>query len=112
MMTRPSVERYVRCSFEIDGELTVEPGLEHRRGDAWLAPRLREVAETAARTARRELAPVDGWREDDMFTLADHLEYAIGATWPGRAWFAEVHHASGWIQIFQPYGVPRNDNNR
>lgn len=102
---RPPVERYARTSFAIDG-LTIEPGIEYELGEdsQALSRRLREVAARAVSEIR---IPVERIPFDN---LAVDIERAITATWPGRAYFIEIHDDAGcWTQIFQPFGVPRNE---
>jgi hypothetical protein len=41
-------------------------------------------------------------------SLTAGVERALKRVWPDRAYFVEVgNDAEGWIQVFQPYGVPR-----
>lgn len=50
------------------------------------------------------------FRGGDWFELAGRLEAAIKAKWPDRAYFIEVgNDDEGWVQLFQPYGVPRGE---
>ena len=99
---RPPVEVYARATLNGPAGLTIEPGLEWRRGEdlGRLSAQLRLVAADAARL------PSDG---DRYRTLNDDMRGAIERLWPGRAWFVEIHGADGqWTQQYQPYGVPRN----
>lgn len=104
-MKRPPVERYARCSFTI-GALTIEPGLQYELGEdaEALCRQLREVARGSVDSIR---IPIERVPFDN---LAVDVERAIKATWPGRAYFVEIHSDDGcWTQIFQPFGVPRNE---
>lgn len=104
-MRRPPVERYARTSFAA-GSLTIEPGLEYERGEdaQGLSRQLRDVASAAVNEVR---IPIERIPFDYLATM---IERAIIAQWPTRAYFIEVHDDAGcWTQIFQPFGVPRNE---
>lgn len=46
----------------------------------------------------------------DWFIKAQRMEGRIQERWPGRAYFIEVGNDSeGWVQLFQPYDLPRVD---
>lgn len=96
---RPPLETYVRTSRISTGYLTVEPGIEFRDGDDFkiVSKKLRSILvenDTGVGDAR---------------AAAELVAKAIVGEWPDRAYFIEVHGIDGaWLQIFQPYGIPRN----
>lgn len=97
---RPPIERYVRCSVT-RGAWTVEPGLEWREGDDF------EALSGDLEVLACGLASIVDTHRDPA-AAARRGEVAFAARWPGRAFFIEVHAVDGrWIQIYQPYGVPR-----
>lgn len=97
---RPPRETYVRTSRPTTGGDFVEPGVEYRDGDHFGA------IEDAL---RQMLVDHDPGRDvHDPVRIAAPVEAAIKERWPDRAYFVEVHGEDGWIQIFQPFGVPRN----
>lgn len=109
-MTRPPIERYVRLIMPFGG-IAVEPGLEWRPDTddtSALCQRLRQVTDAAMYRATRECAPIPDWEPSDFAVITRNLEEAVREYWPDRAWFVEVYCDAGWVQIFQPYGVPRN----
>lgn len=98
---RPPREAYVRASRPTVGGAFVEPGIELRDGDVF-----RDI-EGELLTMLFETDP--GRDEHDPRRIADPLEQRIRERWPDRAYFIEVHDPrGGWLQIFQPFGVPRN----
>ena len=103
-MSRPPVERYARTTFTTAG-ITIEPGIQYEllENVVELGRRLREIAaEAAAHRMALGAYAID--------SVAIAVERAVAATWPERAFFVEVYDADGnWIQIFQPYGLPRNE---
>lgn len=97
-------EAYVRAVVEQgDGEFI--GGLELRTGDD--VPLLREVLRKAIKLVVDRTA-ISGGNELD---LALRVEKALKLLWPDRAYFLEVCHNpnEGWVQLFQPYGLPRTD---
>lgn len=98
---RPPREAYVRTSRPCERvNVTVEPGVEFREGDNF-----DEMTEQLGTM----LVVHDPGLLIDPVKIAEPIERAIAATWPGRAYFIEVHGAGGWYQVFQPFGVPRNE---
>lgn len=95
---RPPCEAYARASRMTTGFATVEPGIELRDGDRF------DVLLTDLHAI---LIDCDT-QERDPVRIAGPVEDAIKLRWPDRAYFVEVHNERGWVQIFQPYGVPRN----
>lgn len=95
---RPEREKYVRASRSVNG-WTVEPGIEWRAGDdfEFMTGMLQDVCE---RTHQIGAYSANGISE----TVAELIE----TVWPDRAYFVEVHNDDGWIQVFQPFGIPRN----
>lgn len=99
--TRPPREAYVRVSRPCAGSGDfVEPGVEFRDGDSFSEMSF-ELYDLCFRN------DISG-RDDDPLVMAKTVEKAIISRWPDRAYFVEVHSGQGWIQIFQPFGVPRN----
>lgn len=98
---RPSREIYVRTSRVTQSGVTVEPGVEFRDGDSF------KYMENELATI---LIDADlGKNELDPVKIAEAVETLIRCSWFGRAYFVEVFsEAGGWIQIYQPYGIPRN----
>lgn len=97
---RPPRETYVRTSRPSSAcSRVVEPSVEFRSGDdfASMTSTLYEICYRLDVGDARSIA-------DDAEVVARN----IAETWPGRAYFVEVHGHDGWIQIFQPFGVPVN----
>lgn len=97
---RPPREVYVRTARPTVNGILVEPGVEYREGDEFAA------IEQALTAILVEHDP--GSDETDPVRIAAPVEAAIRVRWPDRAYFIEVYGTGGWIQIFQPFGVPRN----
>lgn len=99
-LDRPPRETYVRTSraSAACGRM-VEPGVEFRTGDdfAAMTSALYDICYRLDAGDARSI-------NDD----AEVVARVIAETWPGRAYFVEVHSHDGWIQIFQPFGIPRN----
>jgi hypothetical protein len=98
---RPPREAYARAVVQC-GQLDVVAGLEYRHGDRFV--HLRDEL----RSLLRHVSMCLGDRADEEL-LAKGVEMAIRGRWPERAYFIECgDDEDGWIQIFQPFGVPRN----
>ncbi len=100
-MKRPPREVYVRTVRHCNRVgLTVEPGLEYRPGDDFdfLTGLLYDIC-FYADTEHNRATPME---------LAEGVAARIADVYPDRAYFVEAHDEDGWIQIFQPFGVPRN----
>lgn len=98
---RPPIERYVRCSVT-HGDWTCEPGVEWRDGDNELAM-VRDLEVIACGVAEIAAHPAG------PMAAAKRAEPQFARWWLDRAFFIELHDTRGrWVQIFQPYGVPRN----
>lgn len=98
---RPSRETYVRTSRHCARvNVTVEPGVEFRSGDDFdfMTGLLHDICFKAEELGEL-LTPME---------LAERAGALIIKAWPDRAYFVEAHDLKGWIQIFQPYGIPRN----
>ena len=101
MFERPPREVYVRASRRTVACAFVEPGVEFREGDSF-----REI-EAELRSILVDSDPGHAQLEPEQ--IAAPVELAIRERWPDRAYFIEVHdNQGGWLQIFQPFGVPRN----
>jgi hypothetical protein len=101
--TRPPREIYVRTSRPTISGAMVEPGVEFREADQFKA------IEHALYVMCVDSDP--GAHEHDPVKLAALVEKHIKDRWPDRAYFVEVHDLhGGWVQIFQPFGVPQNPN--
>lgn len=95
LLSRPSREAYARGYAERDGfEVTV--GVEWRREPI---ADLASWAEALARAAAEF---------GDHATSVRHVENVIEAVYPDRAYFAETERAGAGVQVFQPFGLPRN----
>lgn len=99
---RPPVEKYVRTSIEFGG-YTSEPAVEWRDGDDW-AVMISHLEDIAHRVFVSHHPP------RHQMDAARQLGAGMAQRWPGRAYFVEVWQEgkSGFAQIFQPFGVPRN----
>lgn len=94
-MTRPTREAYARGHAERDG-FEVSVGVEWRSEPiAGLAIWAWELACAAAEFG-------------DHATSVRHVESVIERVYPGRAYFAETERAGAGVQVFQPFGMPRN----
>lgn len=102
MTGRKPREAYVRAVIEQDG-VEIIAGLEFRRGERGklLGVQLRIVVNLAIVRLLKHAAL------DDDEVIAQAVEERIVAQWPDRAYFLEVGRDKQWIQIFQPWGVPR-----
>ena len=101
VLIRPPIERYIRCSVT-RGAWTVEPGIEWRDQDDFeaLSGDLEVLAAGLASLADTHRDPAAAARRG---------EAAFAGRWPDRAFFIEIHATDGrWVQIFQPFGIPRN----
>jgi hypothetical protein len=99
-LVRPAREAYVRgiCTWQ---ELEIIAGVELRDGDHFASMRnnIRRVVGFALSES-----PVV-----EEKALAECLEVILRERWPDRAYFIEVgNDREGFIQIFQPFGVPRD----
>jgi hypothetical protein len=96
---RPPREDYVRATVECDG-FTAEPAVEYRDGDdfPYLVEELRVI--------------VKDWAGPGLDQMQAALAIGRGVQhrWPDRAYFVEVWQdgRSGFAQVFQPFGLPRN----
>jgi hypothetical protein len=102
-LARPPRESYVRTSRPCADMIatTVEPGVEYRDGDDFD----KMVGQLYTILVKHDPGDCDAVHP---VKLAESIEGAIAATWPGRAYFVEVHSSRGWYQVFQPFGLPRN----
>jgi hypothetical protein len=103
MFERPPVEKYLRVARPRNHGGTVDVGLEYTTpGDA-------EVDRVVLREILRRVD--DANPEADADTMAELVKAALVDSWPSRAYFIESWFSKAeddWIQIFQPFGVPRN----
>jgi hypothetical protein len=82
------------------GDMEVHPGLELREGDDvdhltnWLQ---RQAAFAAAR-----------W-EDNHLEICRQVEERILEVYPGRAYFIETEKEGRGVQVYQPFGMPREE---
>lgn len=106
---RPQREDYVRVTTEQYG-FTLEPAVEYRAGDSFdelatiLENNIHIWLDVTAWVDRREPRP-------DAMAAAHRVADGIRQWWPDRAYFVEVwqHDERGFAQVFQPFGLPRND---
>lgn len=98
---RPPREDYVRVTVECGG-FTIEPAVEYQRGELFSL-----VAQSLRRAADGPWSSGECW---DQMLVADVIAGRIAERWPDRAYFVEVwqNGTEGFAQVFQPYGVPRN----
>jgi len=101
---RPRRESYARGVVRC-GPIEVIAGLEYRDADRFIP--LRDELRTLMLQTVLYLKQIEGQPDEDA--LARGIELALQGRWPDRAYFIEIgDDAIGWIQVFQPYGVPRN----
>ena len=82
----------------------IDIGVEWRPGDSDLG--LGELLLRADRVLEDTAS-----RGRDATSIALYVESLIIECWPDRAYFVEAwtgNESDGFIQIFQPYGIPRN----
>jgi len=79
------------------GEFECSVGVEWRAADniAHLSVEAARLAEAAALLA-------------DHVYAVNLVERAVASLWPGRAYFVETERDGAGVQVFQPYGLPRN----
>lgn len=101
-------ECYARCRFE-DRGIEYIAGLELRDSDDYyeLAGRLRIEVGTQTGQLDTYLGSARALAHDNYQLAAKQIEERLTARWPDRAYFIEVGKEDEWIQLFQPYGVPR-----
>ena len=99
-----AVERYLRSTVHRQ-TLEIVAGLEWRDDDDFDQVRAALKCRLVFTSARHAL---DG---DDVVVKA--VEETIRKYWPDRAFFIEVGDPDGddWVQVFQPWGLPREANN-
>lgn len=105
-MRRPKREAYARVEVpwvDLGRTIFIELGVEMRAGEEWL-----DLV-----TGLRQL--VEGWVDGEQHTVgvvrvAEEIEVLLRLAHPDRAYFIEVWPdcGEGWVQIFQPYGIPRD----
>jgi hypothetical protein len=95
--SRPPRELYARATIN-RGEFTHEPAVEFHGGDDY-----DDVVAKLEACAEIEIPP-------DPIAASLEIGAAIAALWPGRAYFVESWQTGrrGFAQVFQPYGLPRN----
>jgi hypothetical protein len=106
---RPVREAYARVEVPwfdegTGDQVNIELGLELRPGDDWgdLVTGLHAL--------------VEGWVDGephprDVVQIGEEIEALLKLAHPDRAYFIEVWPPGdrGWVQIFQPYGLPRSE---
>jgi hypothetical protein len=105
MFARPPREIYIRVSRPRNQGGHVDVGLEWRPTDEE-----RDIRYLVREWLREE---DDAHPSDCGVSAAHRIERRIRETWPDRAYFIESWLGSeddGWIQIFQPFGIPRNES--
>lgn len=113
------VERYVRLSvaglMSEDDETIIGLAFEPHELVWVLRSVLHELLDEAASAVlsdSNEKAFGDAFDRDQRMAEAVHV--LVDERWPGRAHFIEVQHndtmedEDGWVQIFQPYGLPQD----
>ncbi len=92
-------EAYLRVVLNREG-IEYIAGLEWREGE--------DLAALKAALKMRMSTATIGMQHDRWDALSLAIEKTIKKYWPDRAYFVEVgDDAHGWIQLFQPYGLPR-----
>lgn len=114
------VERYVRLSvaglMSEDDETIIGLAFEPHEQVWLLREQLHELLDEAASCTvsdfDAEVVLGDAFDKDKRMAEAVHV--LVDERWPGRAHFIEVQHndtmedEDGWVQIFQPYGLPQD----
>jgi hypothetical protein len=95
-----AIEKYVRVSVVKDGVEFIA-GLELRNRDFF------PTLSSTLRAAMTECLAGQRISHDQWVTLADQVKDCLATVWPGRAWFLEVGVDNEWVQVYQPYGLPR-----
>lgn len=76
----------------------VRVGLEYRVGPLYyLLENLRVVLDDAVRDLR----------SIDPHLIEEIIEKALRTQWPDHAFYIEVGSDDEWVQVFQPWGLPR-----
>lgn len=98
-------EKYARHRALLGG-VEVIAGLEMKDAEKYspLAKQLEDALETQVKWYRRDERPLV---PDDYDNLAEAVGKQIKHWWPDRAYFIEVGEEDKWVQLFQPYGVPK-----
>jgi hypothetical protein len=92
-------EAYALVSIERAG-IEYIAGLELRPSD--------NFAELSDKLERAVAWPLMGAKESDEWDrLAYSVEKQLKYWWPDRAYLLEVGKEDKWVQLFQPYGLPR-----
>lgn len=94
---RPTREAYVRAWTQLDG-LEVHVGVEFRDGDD-----LHEMSDLCMDFMGLAF---EGNSEDE--DVVREVETMLQHEWPDRAYFLETERAGRGLQIYQPWGPPRN----
>ena len=96
LLSRPAREAYARGCAEVGG-FEVSVGLEWRADDdiAGLSELVKMVATDAAQL-------------DDHALANEAAELRILTYWPSRAYFIETERDGAGVQVYQPFGMPRN----
>lgn len=94
---RPTREQYIRAWVQLDG-LEVHVGVEYKDGD--------DVAEMADLCMDFMGIAFEASSEDEDVVM--QVEQMLQHEWPDRAYFLETERAGRGVQVFQPYGLPKN----
>ncbi len=89
-------EVYVRLTDTQDG-FDITPGIEGRPGDNV----------TLMLNVLRRLAKWGHTRAPDHEAVVELIEGFIKIAWPSRAYFIETETDGGGVQVYQPWGMPR-----
>lgn len=94
-------EAYARgAAISKDGQVECHPGMEIREGDD-----VDLLTHWLQMWAQRAL---DRWGGNHL-ELCRHVEEAILESFPGRAYFVETEEDGRGVQVYQPFGMPRED---
>lgn len=92
-------EAYARGAAEVAG-VECTPGLELREGDD--AEELCQEVQRVAKTA------LEMWGGHHI-NVCSFVERYFTAYYPDRAYFVETEEEGRGVQVFQPYGLPREE---
>lgn len=91
-------EIYACCSMKHNG-LTIAVGLEYAIGAMHLLLQaLHSTVEQALQQIPHAL---------DSHYITEWIERSLENRWPGRAYYIEVGVDDQWVQVCQPYGMPK-----
>lgn len=105
-------EKYARVALTNKNGIKFIAGLEMKPNDRWRYLRLdlRTRAEYVVKLSEREGGQQIGFPDPyDYDAHAEAFSELIVSKWKDRAYFLEVGSDDEWVQIFQPYDLPKRD---